>query len=100
MEPPPRQRLRTFKVMQPQPDGDASEVLATLVDSLDRLGRQLEAARGLDLGRVRFRSPYLRLLRLSLGGGFEALLAHGRRHLWLIDELTLSDRFGLGGSPG
>lgn len=94
MEPPPRQRLRTFKVMQPQPEGDASEVLADVAESLERLGGELEAARGLDLGRVRFRSPYLWLLRLSLGGGFEALLAHGRRHLWLIDELTGSDRFG------
>jgi hypothetical protein len=40
-----------------------------------------------EAGRVRFRSPFLALLRLSLGTGFAALSAHNRRHIWLAREV-------------
>ncbi len=53
----------------------------------------LGEARGLDLGKVRFSSPYMVLFRFSLGAGFEMLQAHARRHLWLIDELRAHPRF-------
>ena len=39
------------------------------------------------MGRVRFGSPFLPLLRFSLGTGFALILAHNRRHLWLMNEL-------------
>ncbi|MCS3650736.1 hypothetical protein GGQ08_002029 [Salinibacter ruber] len=38
-------------------------------------------AEGLDLRRIRFGSPAIPLLRISLGAWFEATLAHERRHL-------------------
>ena len=88
MEPPPKRRVKTFRSMVPDPGIDAATALADFVRLQDRLAGQLSAARGLDLGRIRLASPFFRLLRLSLGGAFETLLAHNRRHIWLIDELV------------
>ena len=47
----------------------------------------VESSRGLDLGKARFRSPFSSLVKLSLGTGIELLLAHNRRHVWLMREV-------------
>lgn len=88
MEPPPKRRVKTFRSMVPDPGIDAETALADFVRLQVGLAGQLSAARGLDLGRIRLASPFFRLLRLSLGGAFETVLAHNRRHIWLIDELV------------
>ena len=53
----------------------------------------MESSRGLDLGAIRFGSPFFKLLRFSLGTGFEVVLAHDRRHVWLIRELMETEGF-------
>ncbi len=68
--------------------------VSELLGGAERGGRP----RGVDLGRVRFRSPFFALLRFSLGAGFEMLLAHDRRHLWLAREVMASP--GFPGGPG
>ena len=87
MEPPPKRRVRTFASMVPDPAISADEAVSAFAREQARMADLIEASRGLDLGRVRFGSPYLALLRFSLGTGFEMLLAHNRRHIWLIHEL-------------
>lgn len=87
LEPPPKPRMKTLRSMVPEDDLDPEEAVAEFQLNQKELARLIEEARGLDLGKVRFSSPFLRLLRLSVGTGFEAVLAHNRRHLWLIREL-------------
>lgn len=87
MEPPPRRRVRTFRTMVPDPETKGASAREDFCALQVRLVGLLERARGLDLGRVRFGSPFFRLLRFSLGTGFATILAHNRRHLWLIREL-------------
>lgn len=87
MEPPVKRRMKTFRPMVPEPDVDPAEALATFQDHQARLRDLVEASRGLDLGRIRFSSPFLAVLRFSLGTGYDLVLAHNRRHLWLIREL-------------
>ena len=87
MEPPPKPRLKTAKKMIPDPNAEAGSTLAEFVQLQSEWLRLMSAARGLDLGKARFSSPFLRLLRLSLGTGFAVILAHNRRHLWLIREV-------------
>lgn len=93
MEPPPRRRVRTFRSMRPPPDPDEEVVRSTFDALQSMLGEQIEAARGLDLGRIRFGSPFSMLLRLSLGNALELVLAHNRRHVWLVRELMSTDSF-------
>ncbi len=87
MEPPPKKRMKTFKNMVPDPGTTPEAAVGDFVRLQGRMAELIEASRGLDLGRVRFSSPYMRVLRFSLGTGFEMLLAHNRRHIWLVHEL-------------
>ena len=87
MEPPPKKRMKTFSRMVPDPGTTPEAALADFGRLQGRMAELIEASRGLDLGRVRFGSPFLSVLRFSLGTGFEMLLAHDRRHIWLVHEL-------------
>jgi len=97
MEPPVKRRMKTFRSMVPEPDADPTEALATFQRHQAQLGGLMEASRGLDLGKIRFSSPFFAPLRFSLGAGFDLLLAHNRRHLWLIRELQEDPAFPSGG---
>ncbi len=85
--------MKTFRSMTPGADPDPGEALATFQGQLADLRDLVERSRGLDLGKVRFGSPFARLLRLSLGSSFDIVLAHNRRHLWLIRELMSGEGF-------
>ncbi|MEQ9401904.1 MAG: DinB family protein [Longimicrobiales bacterium] len=91
MEPPPKQRVRTMGAMVPDPD--VADPVADFAATQDALVSLFEEARGVDLGRARFASPFFRLLRLSLGTGFHTLLAHNRRHVWLAREVMAAEGF-------
>ena len=53
----------------------------------------MEEARGVDLGRARMSSPFVKILRFSVGAAFGILLSHNRRHIWLIRELMALEDF-------
>lgn len=93
MDPPPTLRVRTFKTMVPDPHVTPEEAVERFRGLLGRLGAAVESARGLDLGAVRVPSPFFSLLRFSLGAAFEIVLAHDRRHVWLMREVMESDGF-------
>lgn len=100
MEPPPKRRMKTMRSMVPDPGLDVDDVLGEFREQLEDYREMLVTARQLDLGRARFGSPFFGLLRFSLGTGFELVLAHNRRHIWLIRELMERDDFPAGGSGG
>ena len=84
MEPPPKRRMKTFKVFA-MPLGVAhspDRVLAEFLAVRDQLAERVRRADGLDLKRARVVSPVTPLLRLPLGAYFAFILAHERRHLW------------------
>ena len=58
-----------------------NEVIDEFLGLQDQFRDCVEGADGLDLRRIRFGSPAIPLLRISLGAWFEAALAHERRHL-------------------
>ncbi len=93
MEPPPKRRLKTLRSMVPDPGVGPSEAGGDFARLQEKLIDLMEDARGLDLGRVRFGSPFLALLRFSLGTAFEMLLAHNRRHVWLAREVIGAPSF-------
>ncbi len=99
LDAPPKRRLKTFRSMVPDPAANPSEALGTFTGLQHELADQMEAARGLDLGRVRFGSPFMALLRFSLGTGFATLLAHNRRHIWLVRETMARPGFPDGRDP-
>ena len=67
---------------------------------LERFLRSNEAARDLvrragpyDVNRIRFRNPFVPLLRFTVGTGFEILSRHQRRHLLQAERVTQSPAF-------
>ena len=91
MEPPPKRRWKTDRRMVPDPLLAGDDVLASFRDCQGELARHAEEARGVDLGRARISSPFLKILRFSVGATFGILLSHNRRHVWLIRELMAQE---------
>jgi hypothetical protein len=71
-------------------DGDPlSDFLALRPELADRL----QAADGLDLGRIRLASPFAWFLTFDLGSAFRIVAAHERRHLWQARRVCEAEGF-------
>lgn len=81
-EPPPKFKLRNPKVITPPADVSGEKVSTDFDRNQQDVLRRIYEANGIDLGRAKITSPFLRMLRLSLGQAFAVLTAHARRHLW------------------
>ena len=69
-------------------------------DVLDRFLRSNDAIRGLigrarnyDVNRIRFKNPFVPLLRFTVGTGFEILSKHEQRHLLQAERLRALPEF-------
>jgi hypothetical protein len=82
MEPPVRFRMRSPRVFRPAPERAHAETMREFQEWQERFADRLRAADGLDLRRIRSRSPAVTRLTYSLGTAFAIFLAHERRHLW------------------
>jgi len=67
---------------------------------LDRFLRSNQAARELvrhaldyDVNRIRFRNPFIPVLRFTVGTGFEIVSRHERRHLLQAERAKRSSGF-------
>ncbi len=87
MDAPPKRRFKNPPRLTPPPEQPLEKGVAEFNAAHDRLLQMIVAANGVDLGRAKFRSPLLKLLKLSLGQGFALMLSHGRRHLWQAGEV-------------
>lgn len=98
LEPPVRRRYRTLRRFVP-PLGvryDVAEVLEQFAAVGRRWEDWLRRANGLDLVRVKVRSPALPLLRFELGALLGGMAAHERRHLWQAHQVRAQPGFPAG----
>lgn len=93
MEPPPGRRLPTIRRFEPAPSPPKEPTLNAYRAAHERYRSFLEQADGLDLRRIKVRSPVTPLLRLPLGRAFAFLLAHERRHLWQARQVRNDPEF-------
>ena len=82
LDPPYRMKTKAPGMIKPLLQGPASEALPQFLRSQELVVRRLEAANGLDLGRVKFVSPLASVLKMNLLSPFAVLTSHQRRHLW------------------
>jgi hypothetical protein len=92
-EPPPRIRLRTPLSARPPDDQPLPGVIANFLTMQDDLRKRIRAANGIDLGRAKVTSPFIRALKMGLGPCFEFLAAHERRHLWQAWQVRKDQKF-------
>lgn len=96
MEPPPRSRQRSPKRFRPPAESLEPTEIRAIVEATARTWDQcLTESAGLDLTRVKVRSPAVPLVRFRLGALFAIIAAHERRHLWQAREVC-----GRPGFPG
>ena len=94
MEPPPKRKFSAPRMfLPPPPPEDARAALDDFEAVGLEIGERLDAAAGLDLGRVRVVSPATPLVRLSLGMAFALLPAHERRHLYQARAVVAAPDF-------
>jgi hypothetical protein len=87
MEAPPRRKLKTPKQGIPAPPQNGEEVLRAFIAAHDELRSLIHQAQDLDLNRIRFRNPFIGLLRYSVGTALLVIAAHDRRHLWQAQQV-------------
>jgi hypothetical protein len=93
MDAPPMFRIKAPKAFVPAPEAPLAESLASFLALQDEFQKSLGRADGLDLRRVKARSPVSRHIKFSLGKAFAGIAAHQRRHLWQARQLRNADGF-------
>lgn len=88
VEPPPKFKVPTFRMLVPAPELDRDRVVEQLLRLTGDLGGVIDSMGGLDLGRVKFPSPVLPLLKLDLASAVDLNLGHNRRHLWAAERIV------------
>ena len=85
-----RTRFKTVKKVTPEAEGDGQVALRDFVDSHAAARRVMASWEQMDLNHVRFRNPFVPVLRFSVGTGLLIVNAHDRRHLWQAERVKES----------
>jgi DinB superfamily len=89
---PPRMRFKAPKRFHPPSKRSVGEVRAEFLRWQDELSRRLRDADGLDLRRATYKSP-IPFVKWSLGGFFQMMLAHERRHVFQARQVRQQPAF-------
>ena len=84
---PPRGKFKAQKKVLPAAHGSGSEVLRAFLTAHDGIRSLIYDAREMDLNRIRFTSPFIRLFHFPVGTGLLVIGAHDRRHLWQASQV-------------
>ncbi len=87
LAPPVTRRFKTFKSVTPPPELDRVTVTRGFMETQAALVDALVQADGVDLNRVKIRSPLLRLLKMNAFQALSLLVVHNDRHLWHLDQI-------------
>jgi hypothetical protein len=77
----------------PSRDGDPQEALQVFLDSHAPVRRVLEFWDRVNFNRVRFKNPFVPLIRFTVGTGLMVINAHDRRHLWQAERVQQAPGF-------
>jgi hypothetical protein len=93
IEPPVKRRFKAPKSFEPPHELAGDGLLEEFIALHERVAQAIKLADGLDLVRIKVRSPVTRYLRYSLGMAFWFLTAHDRRHLWQARQVEQDPKF-------
>jgi len=93
MEPPPRRKFPAPGKIRPRATLKPETILPDFLAAMDRVSALVESTAQKDLNTVRFRNPFIPLLRFTVATGFLIIAAHCRRHLWQADQVTREPDF-------
>jgi hypothetical protein len=82
-------RRRAPKKIRPSAQVEPS-VLDRLLDSNDKARELVHRAGSYDVNRIRFKNPFIPVIRFTVGTGLEILSKHQRRHLLQAERIRNS----------
>jgi hypothetical protein len=92
IEPSPRTKRRAPKKIRPGAQVDHS-ILERFLDSNHRVRELVQSARNYDVNRIRFRNPFVPVIRFTVGTGLEIISKHQQRHLLQAERIRDSLEF-------
>jgi hypothetical protein len=98
VSPEGKTKMRAPRIGRPDPDSsqiNPEEALQKLQHTHLEIREVLAASQQLNLNRVRFRNPFVPLIRFTVGTGFLIMAAHGRRHLLQAERVCSANGFPL-----
>ena len=92
LEPPIRAKTKTTAPFVPRAVRAKADAFGEFASLQSKLSEMLNAARGLDLGRVKIVSPFDKRVKYNVFSAFRILVAHQRRHLWQAEQAVAALR--------
>lgn len=96
LEPPPRQRIKTFKNLVPPSSIPLADALAHYLASHEPYRRLVALAATRDPNRVVAPNPFIGWVRMRLSTALLVIPAHDRRHLWQARQVLAAPGFPRG----
>jgi len=98
VSPEGKTKMRAPRIGRPDPDSaqiNPEEALQKLQRTHLEIREVLASSQQVDLNQVRFRNPFVPLIRFTVGTGFLVMAAHGRRHLLQAERVCSANGFPL-----
>ena len=84
---PARRKFKAPTKVLPAQSGSPQEHLQALLKSHETIRVLIQSGASVDLNRLRFKNPFLGVLRFTVGTGLMIINAHERRHLWQAEQV-------------
>lgn len=90
LEPPVRSRVKTAAPFVPRSVRPKAEAIAEFSSLQSKLLEMIDAAREIDLRRIKVVSPFDKRVKYNVYSAFRILAAHQRRHLWQAEQAVVA----------
>ncbi len=88
MEPPAKKRMKTQTLYEPSSNIDPNTLLEQYKDVHNTFKQLIRECEGVDISKVKMKSPALKILKLNLGDWFFFTASHERRHAWQAEQVA------------
>jgi hypothetical protein len=92
LEPPIRAKTKTTAPFVPRAVRAKADAFGEFASLQSKLTDLLNAARGLDLNRIKIISPFDKRVKYNVFSAFRIVVAHQRRHLWQAEQAVAALR--------
>jgi len=93
IEPPPKGKISAPKKIHPAQRPDKGKALESFLRSQNDVREVVATSAKFNVNRIRFRNPFVRSIRFTVGTGLLIISAHDRRHLWQAEQVRRSEGF-------
>lgn len=93
LNPKQKRKMKTFKMFEPAASDISKTIIEDFIENQRKLISMLEAARHLDVRKIKIAEPLSPALNLRLDDAFEILLMHEQRHFLQAERITKETNF-------